>query len=295
MKRWRLLSLAAVVALLAILFFAQPSGPKEPVYQGKKLSRWMREAYEDAHNGTAKYSREERDAARAALRAMGTNAVPYLLSEFARAPSPRRMQLNRWLYRQKFERFRFETGELRRDLATLSLRWLGPDASPALPVLVPQLARERIGQEAAYALSQCMASTVPEVVRYYSTNASQLNLVLSRLVLNVGAYEEEFAHIVALMNHTNASVRRATAASLRFAKNHPGMAVKALSRAQSDPDSQVRDNAAEALKYLGDAGKPSNEHLQRMLKDRDPNIATFASNVLLRMDPGLPSNPPGNE
>ena len=128
-----------------------------------------------------------------------------------------------------------------------------------------------------------------------NSNAPQLELALGRLVVGVGAYEEEFAHFVALMNNTNAFIRGATATSLRFAKNHPGTAVKALSRALSDPDPGVRECAAASLTYLGGVGTPSQSHLERMLKNPDTNVATFATNVLFRVAAEPPSNSPANK
>ena len=294
MKRRRLILTGALAAVLAGIVLAWPRGPKEPVYQGKKLSRWMREAYEDGIRGTSKYRRAQIDAAREAIKAIGTNAVPFLLSEFDNPVSSRAMQFNRWAIRNNLRGLRMATGQDRRSLATLSLYLLGPKAAPAVPALVPRLTDTEQGKSAAQAMSQCTAIAVPHVLDYYSgTNGHLLEFALGRLVMSVGAYEEELRPIVELLKHTNALVRGAAAGSLRFARPQPLTVVPVLSKALSDPDSGVQDRAAASLQSLGTNAITSVSTLRRLLERSDPEVVAWASNALFRIDPAaLPPRGP---
>jgi len=70
-----LLGLAVCLVLLTVLL------NREPQYQGKRLSAWFKQYYRTGPNSNQSNEDQHNDAA-LALRAMGTNAVPFLLNEF---------------------------------------------------------------------------------------------------------------------------------------------------------------------------------------------------------------------
>src|SRR5262245_52337592 len=90
MKRWRVLYLTAGAVLLTGAFLAWLGGPKEPVYQGKTLTQWINGA-----NDVGIF--EQTEEMNAAMRAFGTNAVPFLLKEFTRPISRWRGRLCAWV------------------------------------------------------------------------------------------------------------------------------------------------------------------------------------------------------
>ncbi len=71
-KRKRIVVFAGVIVAAAVSSIFWPR-EREPVYQGKKLSEWLKEYRQVAHGG----SDMEREAA-VAVRAIGTNALPWL-------------------------------------------------------------------------------------------------------------------------------------------------------------------------------------------------------------------------
>src|SRR5262245_29805351 len=82
MKRRRILLLLVLAAATAAGFLCWPRGPREPappepVYQGRTLSEWLEDAYPGPFG--AKYRTAEQ-----AVQAIGTNALPWLMSEFKR-------------------------------------------------------------------------------------------------------------------------------------------------------------------------------------------------------------------
>src|SRR6185503_1237613 len=92
-KRRRILLLAAV-GVMAALFFLWPRGPREPVYQGKRLTQWINQANTEIRMGASGRFDRIREEARTALAAIGTNALPFLLNEFTRPISPWRTHVS---------------------------------------------------------------------------------------------------------------------------------------------------------------------------------------------------------
>jgi len=132
MKRRRVLFLVAGAVLLATALVVWPRGPKEPVYQGKPLTQWIREA----HDVGIFAQTEETDAA---MRAFGTSAVPFLLKEFTCPISRWRGRLYAWVNGHPFFKMRLRTDEERVRLAGLGLILLETNAAPALPVIARYL------------------------------------------------------------------------------------------------------------------------------------------------------------
>src|ERR1700735_1245949 len=66
----------AVAAVLAMVFLGRPAGK----YQGKSLGYWFRESCETGQFGSG-FNIERRRRCAEAFKAMGTNAVPYLVNQ----------------------------------------------------------------------------------------------------------------------------------------------------------------------------------------------------------------------
>src|SRR5678815_974260 len=77
MRKKIIIVLLVLFALFLGLLILPELLSNEPRYQGKRLSSWFKQYYRTS--GELEEGYEE---AGAAFRAMGTNAVPYLLSEF---------------------------------------------------------------------------------------------------------------------------------------------------------------------------------------------------------------------
>ena len=138
MKRRRnpllVLALLAVAGMVA-LFFPGPRGPEEPVHDGRPLSAWIDQDWATVTNAVAgnPYVRDAN--AQAALRSVGTNALPWLLHEFSRPARPWKDRLNTWV-RARTGRpppFASELTRIRR--ARNGLNFLGTNLAPVLPRL----------------------------------------------------------------------------------------------------------------------------------------------------------------
>lgn len=159
------------VALVSALFVAFT--PNEPTYAGKKLSRWLDELAALDHSKRWEPQTKEVQA----LRAIGTNALPWLLSELqSNGGLPAR--LNPLLAKQSVIKHRFRDINTRMSRATLGFEALGELAKPAIPSLLSLVeskpgfvpaALAAIGPAAIPALQQCLTNT-----RSYATSVGQI-------------------------------------------------------------------------------------------------------------------------
>jgi len=121
---WLLLCLGVGAVLTAALFRSH-----DPVYEGKNLTEWFKEI-------TVGSDLDRTPAARNAIRAMGTNALPTLMKWIDYEPSGVRMKVNRmyaWLFRRApGARLRGDYESRRADWAIWGLKALGPDAGAGI-------------------------------------------------------------------------------------------------------------------------------------------------------------------
>jgi len=170
--------LAAVVFLLVgvgVFLFTRPA--PEPMYKGKSVSAWFNDFLPSSLENSAKAN-----AARTAIRAIGTNAVPKVIELLrCRDSAPRKLFI-RLAAKQKVLTFRFRPSAERLNLVGMrGAQLLGTNAGATAPYLTPFLnhsnyytrmsaliALQRIGPEAkgsAPALFKVLASDPDPRVR----------------------------------------------------------------------------------------------------------------------------------
>jgi HEAT repeat protein len=137
--------IAAVLAiLLLIAFFAALVGPRVPVYQGKNLYAWAEELQNARQNYSDPDGWKKIEAATTAIRAIGTNALPYVMADI-RARVTIKDRVNNWLApRVHFLKLQPKKVEDRWIRAIRALEALGPIAKPCLPELIA-LTHKRVG------------------------------------------------------------------------------------------------------------------------------------------------------
>ena len=204
-KRRRVLYLVAGVAPLAA-FLVWPGRPKEPVYQGKPLTQWINEAHDVGIF-------EQTDETKAAMRAFGANAVPFLLKEFTRPISRWRGRLYAWVNGHSFFRIHLRTDEERVLVAGRGLMLLETNAAPALPVLARYLGDPlRDGFVVEIFCSVGDAALPYLTAGFASTNAvaiSNVLVTLQRMADRSVSAQEAFA---AKLSHTSPTARAAAEA-----------------------------------------------------------------------------------
>jgi hypothetical protein len=134
MNRLRIIGVILGSFLVGLIVFVSvsKSGPREPSYQGRTLSRWLQD-YEGAHNpNSAVFSNgyEVDKASEAAVIAIGTNAIPTLLEWLQAEDHP--VQL---IVGHLFLPRRYHDAHDRRCMVLWSFDFLGEKARSAAPAL----------------------------------------------------------------------------------------------------------------------------------------------------------------
>ena len=283
-RRILLLALAAVVAGLVL---GWPRGPAEPVHQGKSLTRWIRDA-----NDIGIF--EQTDETKAAMKAMGTNALPWLMAQLARPPSKWRAKFNHWSRQHKRWRFRFTGDERRTALALGGLELLGPDITPALPELARHLDDPGRSVWVARVMAGAGAPAVPCFLEgLASTNVFAHSASLHGLYILTGQHADVVPPLIHALQSTNASIRRYAAQTLGEVTFRPDITIPALAAAMADPDLQVRREAVLVLNLLPVKSADLIPELRRQMQDTNPAVVLRASNALevlqaLQLPPRLP-------
>jgi len=266
--------LGLVIAVSAAFFALRP---REPVYQGKRLSKWL-EDFNRVGRGQINQAAEN------AIREIGTNALSFLVTDLCTLNSPYQLTLMRWYNRWSPIKFRFRPFEDRRGPALMAFYVLGnagklgPAAKPFIPTLGNLLDSQP--DKAAFALLYSGTESIPYLTRALShTNwvvrtwaavaLAKLNLEVEKRGLNHGLTLSEYSGqpifrpffsysdddipaFVTNLKSTNPIVRAATAEATIELRNTASNSrlVPALLQLLKDNEIQVRGAAAQALKRI---------------------------------------------
>lgn len=274
MRRWS--GIAAAVLLVAVLGVVvwQILGPKEPVYHGKPLSQWLNE-----YNRAGALDKTE--SISEAIRAMGTNTLPFLLAHIRHSDSPTRRRFLNLVGKLRFLKLPFYGADPYRSTSILALHALGSQTAPLLPELlkfsedprtsywgtisllaigtnsIPTLetaCQSPNAQVRAHAaLMIAMMKTMPPPWFSWGWNKAQPN-GQPMFTISYAVGWEVIRGMVKMLESPDASIRHASADAIRR-YTRPGTeeaksAIPALIRALKDADLGVRQSAGEALKKL---------------------------------------------
>ena len=133
---WLRIFAAVLAILLLIAFFTVLVGPKVPVYQGKTLYAWAEDLQKAQQNFSDRERSKKVETATTAIRAIGTNAIPFVMADI-RARVTFRDRVVNWLAtRARFLKLQPKKIEDRWGRAISALQALGPMAKPCLPELI---------------------------------------------------------------------------------------------------------------------------------------------------------------
>jgi hypothetical protein len=134
-KRVRI-AVALLLVAIAGVIIRETLREREPVYQGKRLSVWL-DQY--AANHGAGGNRELEGQAEAAIRQIGTNAIPFYLELIATKDSPLKIWLRMSVPETWLSRLHLHASSDYRLRGELGIMALGGDAKPAIPGLIASL------------------------------------------------------------------------------------------------------------------------------------------------------------
>jgi len=139
MKQSRAITRVVLLAIIATIAAFIALRPREPMYQGKRLSEWLSDF--DKGHGDPGHARTEE-----AVRAMGTDCLPILVSELRAKDSPLLKKLVRLAGHQHWVQVSYTQRETRWARAVCGFQALGGRAEPAVPALIQMLDLEESGR-----------------------------------------------------------------------------------------------------------------------------------------------------
>lgn len=288
-----LLAIAGSVPLLAVLFLIAP-GRMEPTYHGKTLSQWLE------HRGGLPFpNRSDGDQATMAIRAIGTNALPHLLSAIASEPHQlrrlvrvnsqklptfirRNRSFNRWLY----------TPGLVPHIAVEAFGDLGPIAVPAIPHLLRLIQSTDDHPEkrsrALAALVRIGPDAGPAILGVVSNLSLPSECWMLTPIQQMGHYVELMVPaLLPQLQNTNPVVVLGVAELLRKQWIDSKTLVPAIVHCLDDPRSEVRVEAANALMPFGGLAQVALPSLVKALGDTNATVRSAAAAAIRRIDPSV--------
>jgi hypothetical protein len=250
-----------VIALFVLLMLFVVSvawnalAPIGPAYQGKRLSSWLVHLVEDEVISTNDVANDQ-----AAIRQIGTNALPTLLIMASRRDS--------WLKREilsafpdevKF-RLRLFTDDDYYRFAREGFQILGPIAKPIIPVLIEHL----------------------------NNKNPQVRDVAADLLGSIGpSAEDAVPALVERFKHERAGEQRGIINALGSIRRQPAVVVPLLTT-QLDDSNTTKVNRISALIALAGYGSDATQAVsavERFLNDPDPPTRIYATNALEQIEP----------
>jgi HEAT repeat protein len=137
-KGFRILLVVSLLSGACGLAWLALSEPREPVYQGKRLSEWLH-GYD--HPGMSPGSATRQLAADEAMEHIGTDAIPFLLQRLREHDSSLKFRLLRLLEKQHFVKISYTPAEVLNMEAREAFGILGASASNAVPRLIKIFSR----------------------------------------------------------------------------------------------------------------------------------------------------------
>ncbi len=285
MKRTRLIFFCALGLVAAGVVALWLRGPKEPEYEGKKLSEWL---------STLDYSGLPPDlAAREAIQHMGTDVLPHLESKLHAQDSPFKLSMVKLLRKQSLITVRFIPAQRRRITAAAACRALGPKASAYVLQLTAMMNGTNYGEAwngmAALLDVKGRTNCVPEMIMGLTNSRSRVRWFCAAVLREVSDYAE--AAIPALVNSLDdpepAVPENAMSALVKF-RTQTAIVVPALMHCLDSTNAATRIGAARHLGRLGADALPARAKLMELLQHPDPELQRAAVGAIIslsRFDP----------
>ena len=148
-----ILTFLALTAAVIVVVLTQRSAP-EPGYRGRPLRAWLEEF--DQGYGTTNYS-----AAQAAIRAMGTNTLPFLIRYLRSKDPPFHLQWLRLMAKLHLLRGNVEYAVFWHRRAATACGELGPEGAPAFPAMTEAMNDPQAASDVGAALSRLFTNSAP--------------------------------------------------------------------------------------------------------------------------------------
>lgn len=273
---------------LIVFALVRPSS-REPLYLGRPLREWLVEF--DHGQGSTNYA-----AAQEAIRAMGTNCLPFLIGYLRSKDPPFNRHWVRLKARLNLLRKGGEYALFWHYRAATACGELGQDGAPAFPAMME--ASKDADHQVALALSRMLPRSAPVLTNLLATGTVAARASAAYALTTAYSHPEieEMARTALLraLEDNDPGPRASAASAFAFWNKRLDVVVPALARALSDPNPSVRGNAATSLGNYGSAAKPAVPELLKLLQDANDYPRKRAMEMLLKIDPETAARAAGN-
>lgn len=278
MKRvWAATGISAALAGIFLLAAIWPE-PAEPFHGDKTLRQWL----EVRSSGNA---RDLTDESKTAIRAMGTNALPYLVSMVSARDSTLRLKLRAWAGKNPNIRKWVRTSNGERLRGAAGLEALGPIAAPAIPELVSLLGDEQTAYPAALALGAIGEIAVPALAQCLTNANAWLRGSAVQAINFMHGAEGAIPSLVTCLTDPEPAVRSTAAIALGDMRKQPETVVPRLIVLLDDAESSVRQAGAIALGLYGSPAQAATEKLALMQNDPSSEVQQAAKTAMEKIRP----------
>jgi hypothetical protein len=277
-RKWLLAVLGAATAVLIVGYFGYPP---QPYYKRKSLDSWLQFVNDTCTDNSSSNWREKMSPRLAqfyeAIDAMGTNALPFLLSYATNRDSRMKIQACDFFNRYRLPRLGLHLAEERQGPALLALAVLGLRARSIIPECVELFNRRPdtallplllLGKEAETAFWSLCESTNQEArlaavlglakvqqgsgyTECWQRGTFRTNLIY---VMSCDAGPEEAETLARNLTHSNIFVRRASAEALGHYRTMTSGRLpaveKSLEKCIDDPSPLVREAARDSMRRI---------------------------------------------
>ena len=278
--RLALFSLAGISLAGAFLLLL---GTREPIYRGKRISDWV----EDLDYGLSSFKSSAVGEAEAAVRHMGSNAVPSLIRMMRCRDSALRKKLVPWLSKQTLVKLNFRPAAEHIQWRGARGAWLvGPSAKEAIPDLIVLLTNQSpwVRATAAVALGKIGTNSVvalSSLVKALDDPVADVRNCTALALQDIGSA----AHgaVPALVRHLGDSdpqTRSIVIGAILSVTNDRSLVIPVLLRQLNDPLADTRGSAVARLGSFGRQAQFAVPELANLLHDRDKAVRRATTNAL---------------
>ncbi|HSH16827.1 MAG TPA: HEAT repeat domain-containing protein [Verrucomicrobiae bacterium] len=290
-KRNRLLLALAGTALLLLILYLGTAGEREPTYEGRPLSEWISIYGENVLNRGSGFHDKEQDAAANAIRAIGTNGLPFLIKWIAYDPGTLRLHVwtredtfANWLRGRSIVHQWLFGGSARAYSSQSAFEVLGDQAIPAIPKL-HRIACTAGRSETQMAAVTCLFNIGPAATAALTNVLTTTGIVgepyIRTRLRQLGANSAPFVPIlVEQLKHGSLDSAFDSADMLGALKLNPEEVIPALIERLADPHPEIRAAAASSLARFGAQAINALPALNQLETDPERRVSAAASDAI---------------
>jgi HEAT repeat protein len=264
--------LLGVIVVGVVIYCSQP---KDPVYEGHKLSAWL----------MALNTGQDPLHARAdeALKTIGTNMIPTLIQWIRLKDSPLKLKLMELVNnRQSMFKVKFTPASEFHLRAVIAFQESGARAKAAIPALASLLDDSEIASDVTHALAGIGAESVPVLKEALHHKSAKLRASGADALALLGADAQSATpDLIALLSDQFPDVRRNAVTALAQIKSESAIVLPALTNCITDTDARVRRNAVMALGQIKSEPAIVVPALANCMNDADADVRQSAIVAIL--------------